>query len=1630
MTCLRNTISLIITFLVLFLCSAMPAFAVSGTVTFTSSAGFSGSTVTDGQGGSADIADITLQIISGDGFSWTYETPYTQSAIAASYGNSASSSLITIKSSSQATNFSFSSFFVSDYGGGLITVTGYDNGAPKGSVNLDTTANGWENTFTQANGLTSSIFQNVDEIRITPQIPGNMWIAINNIVIADAVVPNVAPTVTSLSGDSVSYAEGSSATLLDQGSNATASEDVSWSGGKLQVAIPTNKDLVADLFRIRNQGTGAGEIGVTGSNVTYGGTVIGTVGGGQGILPLTVTFNASATDAAVTALLRNITFQTTNNSKPSTATRTVRITLSDSVGNTSSNNDVSVIVTAVNDAPTFSTGQGNTITMTTPGVELGYAAAVQPDGKILVAGNSANLIDPDTWTYDENHLLLARYNANGSLDTSFGTGGFARINLWNSETGYETGIAIAVLPDGKIVVGAGEPTTSNSEPKFGVVRFNADGSADTGFGTNGGASFTVGTENAATVHGMAMDAKGNILLVGESQWRSGSVYQYTTVLRVKPDGTLDATFSGDGIATTNVGGGTDYNYAAGIAVQPDGKIVVVGTRAGAYLLSALRYNDDGTLDTSFGTSGIAQFDVAASYDGGSAVAIQPDGKIVVGGNGYNGVNNDFMVLRLNSNGTLDTGFDGDGKLILDLAGDDQVRDVAILSDGKILVSGQSSSQPAFVRLNSNGSPDTAFDSDGILVVIGGETGEAAVLQGDGRIVAVGSHPDVTWTYYDLAIARYTADGDMDISFVVANTLDGTPTFTQGDLPVALDEDVAVFDAELSGGSHAGATLSLARNGGASANDIFSAVDSGTLDPLTQGGNLAVDGTTIGTVTTNSGGTLLLTFTANATENLIASAMRQIAYSNSIGSPPSVQINWTFSDGNSGSQGAGGAQSATGQTTVSVISSNPVVSSVTVPANGTYIVGQNLDFTVNFDKAVTVTTTGGTPYLPITLNTGGTVNAFYQSGSGTTTLVFRYTIQIGNLDGDGIAVGAAISLNSGTIRDFGGNDANLTLNSVGSTASVLVDGIAPTVSSVAAPPSATYVVGQNLNFTVNFSENVTVNTAGGTPYLGVTVGSSSVPAAYVSGSGSSALQFRYTVQTGDLDTDGIVPGANVTANGGTIRDAGGNDATLTLNSVGSTTGVLVDAVAPTVASVSVPGNGTYVAGQNLDFTVNFSENVVVNTAGGTPYLSLTLNTGGVVQASYLSGSSSSSLVFRYSVGSGTQDSDGVTVGALSLNGGTIRDGVSNGATLTLNSVGSTVAVLVSDAVPVVTAATNLRQTSFTANWDVFDGMTGYRLDVAKDTGFTDLVAGFNDKDMGSSTSASLTGLLPNTPYFYRVRGYNDAGTTVSSLYVEATTLLVVSSLAYDSETTTLYAGLDGAGVFRSSDKGLSWVPATSQPGNLRVMALAIHPTTGATLYAATNGGGVFVSTDGGDSWSACANTGLGSTAALSLVMTSAGTLYAGTEAGVFSSTDCSSWTARNNGLPDSAGSPPKVLAVDQADSQKLVAGCPGSGIYLSTTGGASWTAASGQPGNSQFTAIAVTPGNSSRLYAATDGGGVYYSGDGGSSWNPCDSTSLTNLHVLSLTVNSAGRIHAGTEDGVFSSTDGCSTWSAMNSGVLQ
>ncbi|MDB4742708.1 Ig-like domain-containing protein, partial [Cyclobacteriaceae bacterium] len=327
-------------------------------------------------------------------------------------------------------------------------------------------------------------------------------------------------------------------------------------------------------------------------------------------------------------------------------------------------------------------------------------------------------------------------------------------------------------------------------------------------------------------------------------------------------------------------------------------------------------------------------------------------------------------------------------------------------------------------------------------------------------------------------------------------------------------------------------------------------------------------------------------------------------------------------------------------------------------NGIYAIGNVISITVTFSANVTVT---GTPQL--TLETGSSdavVN--YSSGTGTNTLTFDYTVASGQITSklDYVAT-SSLALNSGTINDAVGNAATLTLatpgaaNSLGASKSIVVEGIVPTVTGVnSSTADGSYKQGDVVVITVEFSEAVYVT---GTPQLTLESGSSDAVVDYRGGgSGSNTLTFNYTVasdhSTSDLD---YVATSSLALNSGTINDAVGNAATLTLaspgaaNSLGANKAIVVDTTDPTVSNVtSTAANGSYKVGNVIPITVEFSE--VVNVTG-TPQLRLETGSSDAVseQADYSSGTGTNTLTFDYTVAwdHTTPDLDYVATTSLAL-----------------------------------------------------------------------------------------------------------------------------------------------------------------------------------------------------------------------------------------------------------------------------------------------------------------------------------------------------------------------------------------------
>ena len=256
-----------------------------------------------------------------------------------------------------------------------------------------------------------------------------------------------------------------------------------------------------------------------------------------------------------------------------------------------------------------------------------YALGIQSDGRIVVAGYSSSGSNYD--------FALARYNTNGTLDTTFGTGGIVITPMGN---GYDIAYALGIQSDGRILIAGNSYNGSNYD--FALVRYNTNGSLDTTFGTGGIVTTPVGSGDSEAL-ALGIQSDGRILAAGKSPDGSNNDF---ALLRYNTNGTLDTTFGAGGIVTTPVGSGDAYANALGI--QSDGRILAAGKsyNGSRYDFTLVRYNTDGALDTTFGTSGIVTTPVG-SYDSYAlAVGIQSDGSILAAGSSDNGSHINFALV--------------------------------------------------------------------------------------------------------------------------------------------------------------------------------------------------------------------------------------------------------------------------------------------------------------------------------------------------------------------------------------------------------------------------------------------------------------------------------------------------------------------------------------------------------------------------------------------------------------------------------------------------------------------------------------------------------------------------------------------------------------------------------------------------------------------------------------------------------------------------------------------------------------------------------------------------------------------------------------------------------------------------
>jgi uncharacterized delta-60 repeat protein len=421
---------------------------------------------------------------------------------------------------------------------------------------------------------------------------------------------------------------------------------------------------------------------------------------------------------------------------------------------------------------TFGSG-GKVMTGITNNSDFGYSVAVQPDGKIIVVGQSG---------VDVFHSTLMRYNGDGSLDQTFGSGGIVFAPL---DSNGDVLSSVVLQSDGKILaVGS---LTGNNVVEFLLARFNTNGSLDQSFGSNGSVVTTFG-DHIAGAGSVVLLPDGKIIVVGASGAGAYSELNDFAVARYNSNGSLDQSYGSGGMLKTHFDGEYNTGSTANSALlQSDGKLIVAGSYKNEGTpreFAVARYDTNGNLDPTFGNGGKTTTSLGAGDSLGFAARLQSDGKIVLAGYLNAGQrNHDFALVRYNPDGALDTSFGNGGKVTNDLFGtsDDIAYSLVIQPDGKLIVGGRTGQYPNFkfglARYNTYGSLDQSFGSAGkVMTDFGGFSSQSysSAIQSDGKIVIAGY---AQGNSADIALARYRV------------TVPHTPQF---DFDGDLKADISVF----------------------------------------------------------------------------------------------------------------------------------------------------------------------------------------------------------------------------------------------------------------------------------------------------------------------------------------------------------------------------------------------------------------------------------------------------------------------------------------------------------------------------------------------------------------------------------------------------------------------------------------------------------------------------------------------------------------------------------------------------------------------------------------------------------------------------------------------------------------------
>ena len=1195
---------------------------------------------------------------------------------------------------------------------------------------------------------------------------------------------NAAPVIANLNGDSQTFIQGSGAVLLDSGSNATVtdSDSADFAGGNLTVAVSANGVASEDLLGIRHQGNGAGQIGVSGSTVSYGGVAIGTYTGGTGGANLVLTFNGNATAAAVQAVVRNLTYDNSNAANSiGQATRTLSVTVNDGDGATSSAASVTVAIhetvpptaTITLSDTALKVGETATVTITFSEVVSGFSNA----DLTVVNGTLSAVSSSDggkTWTatFTPTNSITNASNVitlnNAGVTDLAGNAGVGTTNSANYSIDTQRPTATIVVADSNLSIGeTSQVTITFSEAVTGFTNADltvANGTLSTVSSSDGGITWTAtftptnaitdatnlinldntGVSDAAGNAGSGTTNSNNYAI--DTQRPTATIVVASPTLAIGQTSLVTFTFS------EAVSGFSNADVTAA-----NGNLSAVSSSDGGITWTATFTPSSNITDTTnlitLDNSGVA--DLAGNAGSGTtdsnnyAVDTQrPTATIVVADNNltvgetttvtitFSEAVTGFTLADLTvANGNLSGLSSSDGGITWtatftpSVNVQDATNVIALSNSGVADLAGNAGSGTT----NSNNYGVSTMQPTATVVV-----SDAALRIGETSLVTITFSEAVSgFTNADLTVANGTLSAVSSADGGITWTATFTPTGNITDSTNLITLDNSGVVGQSSGNAGTGSTDS---------NNYAIDTQRPTATIVVADSNLAIGETSLVTITFSeavSGFTNADLTVANGTLSGLSSSDGGITWTATL--TPSAGINDTSNvitlDNSGVTDTAGNAGSGTTDSNNYAVDSQRPTATI-VMADSDLRVGETSLVTITFSEAVAGFTNAD---LNLPNGTLGTLSSV--DGGITWTAIF--TPSNGVQDATNLIV-----LNNTGYTDLAGNSGTGTTSS----ANYTVNTVVPTATVVVADTALR--AGESSLVTITFSEAVS----------GFTLADLTVANGTLSGLSSSDGGITWTATltpgNGVEDTSNLI----TLDNSGVVAASSGNAG------VGSTdsNNYAIDTRVPSVTSVGGPAGVSYNAGDSLVFVVNASEAVQVT---GAPRLALDIG-GHTVFAELVAGAGTSTLVFQYIVQAGDNDADGITVTGLVANGATLVDAAGNAMDLTLNGVADTHQVLVDTQAPSAVGIVTLDPSPSNAQ--------SVRFTVT----FNEQVNGVDLSDFSlvgtGSASGTLSGLqaLGGGVYVITVSGVHGTGTLGLNLNGSATGITDVAGNA-------LVGGLTGA-----------------------------------------------------------------------------------------------------------------------------------------------------------------------------------------------------------------------------------------------